>query len=149
MSIRRRSAIASALLIAFALATVYFVSYAAAPLLQGSLEISDEWCEFKLDYEGDGGGNETFDPAGGNFLPQETAVVRECNFAVTTPVKATIQFDAELDVWRGNVRATEEPSSRKIVEAPSISATASVSWSFHPRPHPFPGKELAVGWLGL
>ncbi len=118
MGIRRQgSTLASALLIAVALTVAASAPYAAAaPPLQSGLEISDQWCEFKLDYEGDGEGNETFDPADGNYLPQETGILGECNFTVTTPVKATIQFDAELDDWRAKVRVTEEPSGRKIVE---------------------------------
>lgn len=117
MVIRRCLILTTALLVVGVLAVTASAPYAAAaPPSQASLEVSDLWCEFKLDYEGDGEGNETFDPADANILPQETSVLGECNFTITTPVNATIQFDAELDNWRAKVQVKEEPSGRIIAE---------------------------------
>ena len=117
MAIHCGFAVTFALLVVVALTVAVSVQYAAAaPPLQSGPEPSEQWCEFKLDYDGDGEGEGTFDPAATDILPQETGVVGECIFTVTTPVKATIQFESEMDDWRMEARVKEEPSGRIIIE---------------------------------
>ena len=114
---RRGFVLTSVLLVAVALTVAASFQYtSAAPSSQGGPEVDDLWCEFKLDHNGDGEGDETFDPSTVVYLPQETGILAECEFTATTPVKATVQFESELEDWRANVLASEEPSGRKIVE---------------------------------
>lgn len=114
-----RFGLASCTILAVAVVALIVLAFApqasAAPLHQGTLEVGEQWCDFKLNYDGDDEGDKTFDPDGDVVLPQETGVLGECNFALSSPFRVTVQFESELDDWLADVRVTEEPSDAPLL----------------------------------
>ena len=87
------------------------------------ITVTEKGCDFDYDYDADGQPNGPFDPADGDYLPQDAWILGHCWFQVSVIVAANIRFESELVDWDGDVDL--ERVARQHSEPQSVNAGSS------------------------
>ena len=83
---------------------------AFTPLQTGGepIIVTEKGCDFGFDNNSDDQSDQPFNPAPGEYLPQDTPVLAHCWFQLTTMADADVRLESGLEGWSADAKITRE-----------------------------------------